>query len=210
MREPGIDKGSGHERNLESTTGQDMNETWNRRQARKGEVQMLQKESSIQVLVLGIGNVNQGDAGAGVRTVEILQRNFQIPPGVQISDGASMEQDLDGAISQAKHVILVNAFNAGAEPGSLLKLVGREIPDFINHQNALNPDGLPSILSQPCITEKRPETMTLYGIEPTELAMGLELSGEVAPQTERLACHLAEELERLGFSVPPRGLLSAG
>ncbi|MBF0152878.1 MAG: hydrogenase maturation protease [Magnetococcales bacterium] len=171
---------------------------------------MVRKESPIQILVLGIGHIDKGDAGVGVHTVEILRRKFQIPPGIQVSDGVSMGKELHRSMAQARHIILVDALRAGAEPGSLLKLVGKEIPDFINHQAAVNENGLSSILSQSNMTQEQLATITLYGIEPADLDTGQRLSGEVAPQAERLANFLAEELERLGFSVPPRGLLSTG
>ncbi|MBF0424455.1 MAG: hydrogenase maturation protease [Magnetococcales bacterium] len=171
---------------------------------------MVRRELPIQVLVLGVGDVNKGDAGVGVRTVEILARRFQIPPGIQVGDNVSIGKGLSAAIANAKRVILVHALRAGAEPGSLLKLVGKEIPDYINRQTTVDTDVLSTILTQSGIAPEQLETMTLYGIEAAEVDAGLPLSGEVAPQAARLANLLAEELERLGYTVPPRGLLSSG
>ena len=54
------------------------------------------------------------------------------------------------------------------------------------------------------ITDKMPQYLTLFGIEPKLLSTGLELSPEVARNLTRLVDMVVDELEAIGIKVQPK------
>lgn len=101
--------------------------------------QYLEKE----VVVLGCGNWLFGDDGFGVEAVRYLARTATPPPHVAfIEAGLSVRNILfDIALSEKKpeKVIIIDAVDAGREPGEVFEISIDEIPlkkidDFSMHQ----------------------------------------------------------------------------
>lgn len=74
----------------------------------------------MKILIAGMGNVLRGDDGFGIRVVEILATTKDLPEGVQIYEagigGIGLVQEL---MSGFDALILVDAIDKGAEPGTL-------------------------------------------------------------------------------------------
>ncbi len=95
------------------------------------------------VLVLGCGNLLFGDDGFGPKVVEYLKENCPVPDHVAIVDAGTGVRDIlfDIAISERKprKIIIIDAMDAGKEPGEIFELDVSQIPqkkidDFSMHQ----------------------------------------------------------------------------
>ncbi len=83
-----------------------------------------------RVLVVGVGNVLQGDDGFGVEVAQRLARRTDLPPGVTVLEvgigGMSMVQELFAGYDA---LIVVDAVDRGGEPGTTY-LLEAEVPDL--------------------------------------------------------------------------------
>ncbi len=74
----------------------------------------------MKILVAGMGNVLRGDDGFGIRVIESLSADHKPQKGVEIYDagigGIALVQELMGGFDA---LILVDAIDKGAEPGTL-------------------------------------------------------------------------------------------
>lgn len=92
------------------------------------------------ILILGIGDISQGDVGVGVRVVRQLEREFPIA-GVELRDGGVAGIELLPEIVAVDAVIIVMAACNGRPAGTLAYRQPRdvgELPDgFTAHECGL-------------------------------------------------------------------------
>ncbi|NIO16821.1 MAG: hydrogenase maturation protease [Deltaproteobacteria bacterium] len=95
------------------------------------------------VLVLGCGNRLFGDDGFGPAVIEYLTDNYVVPEHVATVDAGTGVRNILFDISlgeeRVKRIIIVDAIDAGREPGEIFELDISEIPrkkidDFSMHQ----------------------------------------------------------------------------
>lgn len=156
----------------------------------------------MEVLVLGVGNLLLGDEGVGVHAVRALACDYRFPPEVELLDGGTAGMELLEPIRQARHLIVIDAVDAGAAPGTVLRLAGDEVPVFFGRSH-LSPHqvGLSDVLAVARLAGWAPATVTVYGIEPESLDVGVDLTPRVAAALPGLLRAVAAEMGRLGF--PP-------
>lgn len=105
---------------------------------------MIQELYSKPLLVFGCGNTLFGDDGFGPAVIELLEKQYRLPPQAAVMDvGTSIREFLfDLLISPQKPrkiIILDAADQAGREPGELFELAvadisPQKINDFSLHQ----------------------------------------------------------------------------
>jgi coenzyme F420 hydrogenase subunit delta len=95
------------------------------------------------VLVLGCGNILLGDDGFGPRVIDELLKRYHFPEYVGvINAGTSVRNILfDITIAEKKpgKIIIIDAYDAGRDPGEIFEIPVDEIPakkidDFSMHQ----------------------------------------------------------------------------
>ena len=131
------------------------------------------------ILVLGIGNILLRDEGVGVHVVQEIQKRA-VPEGVEVCDGGTFGIDLIDTIAGRRKVIVIDAVQADAAPGTVLKfgpedMAAKEIRDMSLHQL-----GLLETLTMAQQLGCAPDEVVIFGIVPKEMTPGLELSAEVA------------------------------
>ena len=82
---------------------------------------------SCPMLVLGVGNILLRDEGIGVRVVEAMQK-LDLPPEVELFDGATAGMDLLNVLADRRKVIVIDAIEGDYEPGTVLRLRRRIWP----------------------------------------------------------------------------------
>jgi hydrogenase maturation protease len=154
----------------------------------------------VEVLVLGVGNLLLGDEGVGVHAVRALARDHVFPPGVELLDGGTAGMELLEPIRQARHLVVIDAVDAGVEPGTVVRLSGNEVPIFFGRRH-LSPHqvGLSDVLAVARLAGRAPATVAVHGIQPERLEPGLDLSPRVAEALPGMLRDVLAELRRLGF-----------
>ena len=157
----------------------------------------------MSVLVLGVGNILLTDEGIGVRVVEELERRFVIPDGVEVMDGGTAGMELLSSIACREHVILVDAVNTGAQPGTVVCLVGEEVPALFKTKISPHQLGISDLLGVLTVTGEMPKEMTLFGVVPFNLDTSTELSEPMRPKLEELLELTVKELRNQGHVIEP-------
>jgi len=154
-----------------------------------------------QILVLGLGNILLQDEGLGVRAVERLATRYRLPPEVQVMDGGVMGLDLLPYLVGVSHLLITDAVQTGRPPGSLVRLEGDAIPAALSLKMSMHQVGLQELLALASFQGTLPEQVVLWGLEPSSLEWGLELSTPIAAQIDALVDAAASELHAWGVAL---------
>jgi len=156
-----------------------------------------------KTLVLGLGNILLQDEGVGVRVAERLRDRYTFPEGVDVLDGGVRGLALMPFLEGVSRLLIIDAVRAGKEPGTLIRLVGNEIPAVLSPKISPHQEGLADLLWVAKIVGPCPSEIVLWGLEPAQIETGLELSPPVAVQVDALVQKVVEELAEWGVDVRP-------
>jgi hydrogenase maturation protease len=150
-------------------------------------------------VIIGCGNLLRSDDGVGPMLIRKLWE-LGVPSGVRLADGGTAGMDVTFQIGDAEELILVDACQSGAEPGTIFELPGEEVEtpplkdvnlhDF-RWENAI-------ALGRWLLKSRFPKKVTVFLIEAENLSYGFGLSSTVEEALERLANEL---LQRVGGKV---------
>lgn len=160
----------------------------------------------MRVLVLGIGNLVMADDGVGVRAVQLLAERYRFPEDVTLLDGGTLGLDLLPRIEEAERLIIVDAVETGAPPGTLMRMSGEEIPIALETKLSPHQMGLKDLLAVSSLLGQAPVETVLLGVQPASIGMSLELSPPVQAQLEPLMSHVLKELS--GWGIRPESVPS--
>lgn len=153
-----------------------------------------------QIMILGIGCILFTDEGFGIRVIEKLQELYEFPENVSIVDGGVLGLNLLGVISEADHLIVVDAVRNKEAAGSLYRLEGDAIPERIRAKNSLHQVDFLEALTMCQVLDKVPKTVIL-GVEPEDIdTLGLELTSTTRSKVDPMIGMVLKELDRLGVS----------
>ena len=139
----------------------------------------------MRVLVLGLGNILLRDEGINIQIIEALAERYVIPAEVEIVDGGTSGMDLLDTIAGCDHLLICDAVRADAPPGSVIKLCDAQVPALFRNRFSPHQLGVADVLATLILTDETPVSITLIGVVPSDLELGLDLSPEVAIAAER-------------------------
>ena len=158
-------------------------------------------------LVLGLGNILLGDEGVGVRIVERLIDRYHFPKGTRVMDGGTLALDLLPYVEDADRLVVIDAVDMHAEPGTVVRITDEEVPSFLSLKVSPHQMGLSDILSAARLRGLSPRELVLWGVQPGVIDTTLDLSLPVAAQVEVLVDGVLADLGRWG--IKPRRRESA-
>lgn len=158
----------------------------------------------MRVVVLGLGNILLRDEGVGVRVVEALAERYSLPAEIEVVDGGTAGMELLNTLAGCGHLLICDAVQTGAPPATVVKLAGAEIPALFQTRFSPHQLGLAEVLATLTLTDEAPGTVTLIGVVPLDLELGIDLSPEVAAVLGRAIEYLVSELRELGLTLKPR------
>ncbi len=128
-------------------------------------------------VVIGIGNLLLGDDGIGVHVVRALRDmaargEVTLPAGTRLVDGGTLTLGLLDEMDGARALVLVDAVDLGAEPGTVVAIRGdalRRAADAYGPPRA----GLAGLLAAAELAGTLPDDVVLVGIQPNRLDVGL-------------------------------------
>ena len=132
------------------------------------------------ILVLGIGNTLLQDDGIGVHVIEALKAS-QAPGSVlQILDGGTIGLALLPQIEDADTVIVVDASEIGASPGTMRTYRNREIDRLLaGSKRSVHEVALADLFAAAAIRGRLPRERILIAIQPACTDWGLEPTAAV-------------------------------
>ena len=135
------------------------------------------------VLILGIGNLLWADEGFGVRAVDELHRLYEFPDNVKLLDGGTQGIYLVQHVRDADILIVFDAVDYGLPPGTLKRVEGDEVPQFLGAKKvSLHQTGFQEVLAMADMMDDRPDHLLLVGVQPVELD---DFGGSLRPEVKR-------------------------
>ncbi|MFC1811592.1 HyaD/HybD family hydrogenase maturation endopeptidase [Thermodesulfobacteriota bacterium] len=156
--------------------------------------------SAQNIVILGIGNILFCDEGFGVRVIENLIERYDFPENVSVVDGGVLGMNLLGVMSEADHLIVIDAVKNKGKPGSLHRLERKDLPERIRAKASLHEIDFLEALTMCQVLDKVPETVIL-GVEPEDIeTLGIELTSTTRSKIDPMIGMILAELDRLGVS----------
>jgi hydrogenase maturation protease len=152
------------------------------------------ESAKASILVLGIGNVLLCDEGAGVHAMHCLERECAFP-GVEYADGGTLSFTLAGLIDSSAALIVLDAAEMKAAPGSVEVFEGRRMDEFLGSERkrSVHEVGLLDLMALAALGGRLPARRALIGIQPQTVDWSEEPTAAVARAIPE-ACERAREL----------------
>jgi hydrogenase maturation protease len=149
------------------------------------------------VMILGVGCILFSDEGFGVRVIEKLQTQYKFPENVSVVDGGVLGVNLLGVISQADHLIVVDAIRNKGNPGDMYRLYDKQIPERIRAKNSIHQVDFLEALTLCQVFDKVPDTV-IIGVEPEDIeTLSIELTPVIQLKVDPMIQMVLTELDRL-------------
>jgi len=155
----------------------------------------------MSILVLGLGNIIMTDDGVGGRAVETLRARFTFPEGMRIEDGGTLGLDLLPMFEGVDKLLIIDALEMDAAPGTLFRLEGEEVPRALASKVSVHQMGIQDLLAVAELQGHLPGKLVVWGVQPRTVEMGVELSCQVAGSFEELLRGVLEELRTWGVEA---------
>jgi len=130
-------------------------------------------------VVLGIGNTLNRDEGLGVVALQALQSELPDSTGLEFLDGGTLGLNLLTIVEDASHLLILDAVDAGVEPGTVVELNRDEIPLFSGVKMSEHQITFQEVLGLAKIRDRLPENLHLVGVQPSDMQIGVGVSPAV-------------------------------
>ena len=149
------------------------------------------------IVVIGVGNLIRTDDGLGVQALRRLEQDPRVPRDTPVEivfiDGGTRGIELVNDTTEASHVLVLDAINVDAAPGTLVRLTGRELSTLPGgwsvHQLGVV-DWMTTLL---LLTGRLPEIRVL-GLQPADTGWGTTVSAALEPHVDRLVDAAVQQL----------------
>jgi hydrogenase maturation protease len=155
-------------------------------------------------LILGLGNLLCGDDGLGALVAQRIAETRTIPDGVKVLDGGTLGLALLPYLEDAERAILVDAIQADAPPGTLVRLEGEEVGPAVAARLSVHQVGVSDLIEAARWHDRIPPTLVLLGSVPETTELGVGLSLRVQASFLELVEIVCEEARRLGHPLEKR------
>ena len=160
------------------------------------------KTPADRTVVIGLGNPLMADDGVGIAALERL-RAAGVPAGVELVDGGTWGMNLLPVIEAADKLVLMDAIDAGGEPGTLHVLERARIPRYLATKISPHQVDLCDVLALAELRGTLPEDTVAIGLQPARVEMSCELSDAVRDLVDDLVAAVTRRLAAWGHGVQP-------
>lgn len=151
-------------------------------------------------IVIGLGNPLMGDDGLGILVLERLRVGWTFRPALELLDGGTWGMNLLPHIERSSRVLILDAIDADAEPGSLVELEKTRIPRFLAGKLSPHQIDLKEVLALAELRDTLPVEIVAVGLQPLNIEMRQGLSEPVAAGVPRLIARVLQRLRDWGYA----------
>ena len=145
-------------------------------------------------LVLGLGNLVHGDDGVGIHAIGLLQKEARVPSGAVLMDGGTQGLNLISHISGFQRLLVIDAVDAGKEPGTLVRLDGDAL-QTLPGKPSVHQLGFADLMIAMKLLGEPPEEVVVIGVQPQSTDWSAELSPPVYDALDELLTVVLAQLE---------------
>lgn len=142
------------------------------------------------------------DDGVGLAALSAFEAAYKLPDSVDTLDGGTLGLDLLVHLEAYSQVLIADCVMTGRAPGTVVRIERDDVPAAF--ADALSPHqvGLQDLMAVLELQGRLPDRLTVIGIEPESIELGLELTEPVRRSLPKVVKALADELA--GWGVPPQ------
>ena len=160
-------------------------------------------EARAPKLFVGVGNVLSGDDGVGVRAAELMM-SLPLTPDVEVFEAGTALLELAGVLELRERVVVVDAIDAGAEPGQVFRLLPEQIRPQDSLPLSLHQLGLLHALDETYLRGRAPGEVVILAVQVGDLSGRMKLSPAVKASLPKL---LETTVSELGLDLDIRDCL---
>jgi hydrogenase maturation protease len=144
-------------------------------------------------LVVGIGNAYRGDDGVGLAVVRHLRKREV--RDIEILEAGGDCTSLIESWGRAEIVVLVDALQSGARPGSISRFCLNREPFPTEHsRHSTHAFGLAEVIELARALDRMPPSLIVYGVEGKNFQAGAELSPAVREAVPKVADSILKDI----------------
>lgn len=159
------------------------------------------------ITILGIGNILYADEGIGMHCMPILEDYYKNAADVNVHYGATDGMMLLSVVEDTEYLLIVDAINANKQPGTIIKLVNEEIPQYVGIKMSIHQIGFSEVLAAAKFRECLPAEMVMIGMQPFSLSLRAEITNEAQNKTPHLLACIKKQVEKWQANIRQEGRL---
>lgn len=148
-----------------------------------------------KTVVIGCGNILRGDDAVGPTLIRHLWAEGDIPDHVTLVDGGTAGMDVAFKMRGAAHVVLIDAAQTGAAPGTIYRIPGSEIEELpaleALHSHSFRWDHALAF-GHWLLGDQYPEKVTVFLVEIASTEPGADLTESVARAMLDVGLHVRD------------------
>jgi hydrogenase maturation protease len=156
----------------------------------------MNRQIEPKITILGIGNTLFSDEGVGIHLLPNLEEALKDFENVEIIEGLTDGMRLLGPVEDAENLIIIDAINAGKEGGTIITLNGDEIPGYFGIKMSIHQLGFQEVLLAAKMRDHYPKQIIMFGMQPTSLELGIELTETNRSKLDELAQIVINQVNR--------------
>jgi len=133
----------------------------------------------VRKVVLGLGNTLNRDEGLGVQALKMLDAQLGKKREFELLDGGVLGLNLLMIVEECRHLLILDAVNAGKPAGTVIELTKEQIPLYAGVKLSQHQITFQEVLGLANIRGYLPEHLHLIGIQPKDISVGIEISATV-------------------------------
>ena len=144
--------------------------------------------SAPRIAVLGLGNLMRTDDAVGMLALQRLRADPHFPRSVAIVEGGTLGLDLIYPLEGVTHLLALDAIDAGAPPGTVLRYAGEAI-DHLPVSKSVHLLGFSDLIGSMRLMGEAPSEIVVLGVQPHTIGWGTELTPVVDAALDTLVGH---------------------
>ncbi len=145
----------------------------------------MSRTEPLQIRVLALGNLMRTDDAVGMLAARRLSEEIRLPREIDIIEGGTLGLDLLHAVYGISHLLVLDAVDTGAAPGTLLRFEGQDLADLPTSKS-VHLLGLSDLMNVLKLMEAPSPTVVLLGVQPESTDWGTALTPSVEAAQSRL------------------------
>jgi hydrogenase maturation protease len=162
----------------------------------------MKQQAQPRTLVLALGNPIRSDDGVGIAALRRLEEDPRVPSAVDLVEGGTKGLELVAYISGISRLLVLDAVEVGAAPGTIVRIQGAELCTLAGKGN-VHDLALADILNALRLLGQQPRETILLGVQPRTTELGTSLSKSVE---SALPLFVEGAIAQLSFWVPSRAV----
>ena len=150
------------------------------------------------IIVVGLGNLIRSDDGVGVHAMRRLAGSPRLPSdasrNITFIDGGTRALELVSDAADASHMLILDAVDADAPPGTLIRLSGSDLAS-LPAGCSVHQLGIVDWLGALVMLRGRAPEIRILGVQPVDTGWGTTLTPPIRLGLEQLVEAAIEQLD---------------